>query len=105
MRRLWLISSSGIFVLLYRYRNQAIPLHATGEKVCGYIRRVLCSSRRMLALEDRLHQEALRVAIVSTKREHFAKDAAARLTLDMYNKIDGFSDLGLCIGEGGLRVV
>ena len=82
-----------------------MSLHAASEKVCGYIRRILCSNRRVLALEDRLNQEALRVAIVSTKREHFAKNAAARLTLDMCNKIDGFSDLGLDVGVGGLRVV
>jgi len=58
-----------------------------------------------LALEGQFNEEALRVAIVSTKREHFAKNSAARLTLDMHNKIDGFTNLGLGVGEGGLRVV
>ena len=59
----------------------------------------------MLHLEYRLDQEALRVAVVSTKGEDFADNAAARLPLDMDDEINRFSDLRFGIGEGGLRVV
>ena len=59
----------------------------------------------MFHLEYRLDQEALRVAVVAAKRQDFADNAAARLPLDMDDEIDGFSDLGFGIGEGGLRVV
>ncbi len=58
----------------------------------------------MLHLEDRLDQEALRVAVVSTKGQDFADNAAARLPLDMDDEINGFSDLRFGIGEGALRV-
>ena len=58
----------------------------------------------MLHLEYRLDQEALRVAVVSTKGQDFADNAAARLPLDMDDEINGFSDLRFGIGEGGLRV-
>ena len=58
----------------------------------------------MFHLEDRLDQEAFRVTVVATKRQHFADDAAAWLPLNMDDEIDGFSDLGFGVGEGGLRV-
>src|ERR1700674_5615321 len=58
----------------------------------------------MFHLEYRLNQEALRFAVVSAKRQHLAEDAAARLSFNMDDKIDGFSDLGFGVGEGGLRV-
>ena len=38
------------------------------------------------------------------KRQDFADNAARWSTLDMDDKIDGFSDLRFGIGEGGLRV-
>jgi hypothetical protein len=60
--------------------------------------------RRMMRLEYRLDQEALRITVVSTKGQDFAHNATARLPLDMDDEINGFSDLGLGIGEGGLRV-
>ena len=59
----------------------------------------------MFHLEDRLDQEALGVPVVSTKRQHFAEDAAPWLPLNMDDKINGFPDLGFGVGEGGLRVV
>jgi hypothetical protein len=59
----------------------------------------------MLHLEYRLDQEALRVAVVSTKGEDFADNAAARLPLDLDDETNRFSDLHFGIGEGGLRVV
>src|ERR1019366_8533180 len=58
----------------------------------------------MLHLEHRLNQEALRIAVVSTKGQDFAHDATARLPLEMDDEINGFSDLRFGIGEGGLRV-
>src|SRR6266404_4093962 len=62
-------------------------------------------SCRMFLLEHRLDQEALRVTVVSTERQHFADDPVARLPFDMYYKIDGFSDLCFGVGECSLRVV
>ena len=59
----------------------------------------------MLHLEYRFDQEAFRIAVVPAKRQHFAEDAARWSTLDMDDKIDGFSDLSFGVGEGGLRVV
>jgi hypothetical protein len=59
----------------------------------------------MFHLEDRLDQEALGVPVVSTNRQDFPEDAAARLPLNMNDKINGFPDLGFGVGEGGLRVV
>jgi len=59
----------------------------------------------MLPLEQRLNQEAFRVAIVPTKRQHLADDTAARLALNMDDNINGFADLRLGVGEGGLGVV
>ena len=58
----------------------------------------------MLYLEYGLNKEAFRVAVIAAKRQDFADNAAAWLTLDMDDKIDSFSDLGFGIGEGGLRV-
>ena len=55
-------------------------------------------------LEDGLNKEAFRVAVIAAKRQDLADDAAARLTLDMDDEIDSFSDLGFGIGERGLRV-
>ncbi len=60
---------------------------------------------RMLHLEHRLDQKAFRIAVVSTKRQYFPKDAATRLSFNMDDKINGFSDLGFGVGEGGWRVV
>src|SRR5882672_8550499 len=105
MWRLWLISSNGIFVLLYgcgikqyfcsrRVRKLAPPFFAFCVLIC-----------RMFHLEHRLDQEALRGAVVSTERQHLADDPAARLTLDMDNKIDRFSDLRFGVGESCLCVV
>src|SRR5437879_13895885 len=62
-------------------------------------------SCRMFHLEHWLDQEALRVTVVSTERQHLADDSVAGLTLDMYNKIDSFSDLRFGVGESCLRVV
>src|SRR5260370_28365576 len=59
----------------------------------------------MFHLEYRVDQEAFRVTVVAAKRQNFADDAAAWLTLNMDNEIDGFSNLGFGIGEGGLRVI
>ncbi len=59
----------------------------------------------MLHLEHRLDQKAFRIAVVSTKRQYFPKDAATRLSFNMDDKINGFSDLGFGVGEGGWRVV
>jgi hypothetical protein len=59
----------------------------------------------MFHLEYRLDQEAFRVAVVAPKSQDFADDAAARLPLDMDDEINGFSDLGFGVGEGGLGVV
>jgi hypothetical protein len=59
----------------------------------------------MFHLEDWLDQETLGVPVVSTKRQHFADDAAPWLPLNMDDKIDGFPDLGFGIGESGLRMV
>ena len=59
----------------------------------------------MFHLEHRLDQEALRASVVSTERQHLADDPVARLPFDMYDKIDGFSDLCLGVGECSLRVV
>ena len=59
----------------------------------------------MMRLEYRLDQEALRVTVVSTERQHLSDNSVAGLTLDMYNKIDSFSDLRFGVGESCLRVV
>src|ERR1700732_5006794 len=59
----------------------------------------------MFHLEDRLNQETLGVPVVSTKRQHFPKDAAPWLSLNVDDKVNGFCDLGFGVGEGGLRVV
>ena len=59
----------------------------------------------MLHLEYGFDQEAFRVPVVADHPEHFAYDAAARLTLDMSPKIDGLSDLCFGVGEGGLRMI
>lgn len=59
----------------------------------------------MFHLEYRLDQEAFRIAVVATKRQHFAENAAPWLALDMHDKINGFSDLSFGVGEGGLGVV
>jgi len=59
----------------------------------------------MFHLEYRLNQEALGLAVVSAKRQHLAEDAATRLSFNMDDKINGFSDLGFGVGEGGWRVV
>src|ERR1700723_784883 len=59
----------------------------------------------MFHLEYRLDQEAFRVAVVSAKRQHFADDTTAWLTFGMNDNINGFPDLRLGVGEGGLRVV
>jgi len=40
----------------------------------------------MFHLEGRVDQETFRVTSVTTKGEHFADDAAARLTLNMDDK-------------------
>ena len=52
-----------------------------------------------------LDQEALRVAVVAAKGQHFADDAAAGLALDMDHEIDGFCNFGFGVGESRLRVV
>ena len=36
----------------------------------------------------------------SREAQHFADDAAARLTLDMDDEVDGFCDLGFGVDEG-----
>ena len=59
----------------------------------------------MFHLEDRLYQEALAIAVVSTNRQHFAEDAAPWLPLNMDDKINRFPDLGFGVGESRLRVV
>src|SRR5260370_32895376 len=59
----------------------------------------------MFHLEDRLDQEALGIAVVSTNRQYFAEDAAPWLALNVDDKVNGFCDLGFGIGEAGLRVV
>ena len=58
----------------------------------------------MLYLEDGLNQEAFHVAVIAAKSKHLADNAAAWLTFNMDDKIDGFSDLRFGIGESGLRV-
>jgi hypothetical protein len=58
----------------------------------------------MLYLEDGLNKEAFRVAVIPAKRKHLADNAAARLPLDMDDKIDSFCDLGFGIGKRALRV-
>jgi hypothetical protein len=58
----------------------------------------------MLYLEDGLNKEAFRVAVTAAKRKYLADNAAARLPLDMDDKVDSFCDLGFGIGEGVLRV-
>src|SRR5579863_2422093 len=59
----------------------------------------------MLRLEYWFDEKAFRVAVVAAKRQHFTDDAAAWLTLDMNDEINGFSDLCFGIGERCLRVV
>jgi len=58
----------------------------------------------MLHLEDGVKKEAFRVAVIAAKRQHFADTASTWPTLDRDDKIDGFCDLGLGLGEGALRV-
>ena len=58
----------------------------------------------MFYLEDGLNKEAFRVAVIAAKRKHLADNAAAWLTFNMDDKIDGFCDLGFGIGERALRV-
>ena len=41
----------------------------------------------MLTVEYRLDQEAFRVAIVTTKRQHFADDPASGLSFDMHDRV------------------
>ena len=55
-------------------------------------------------LEHRFDQEAFRVAIVSPKGQDLSDNAAALLSLDMDDEINGFSDLRFGIREGRLRV-
>jgi hypothetical protein len=58
----------------------------------------------MLYLEYWVDQEAFHVAVIAAKRKHLADNAAAWLTFNMDDKIDGFCDLGFGIGERALRV-
>src|SRR5271169_3827715 len=51
---------------------------------------------RMFHFENRLNQEAFRIAVIFPKCQHLTEDAAPRLPFDMYDKIDCFSDL--CFG-------
>jgi hypothetical protein len=56
-------------------------------------------------LEDRLDQEALGDPVVSTKRQHFAEDAAPWLPLNADDEINRFPDLGVGVGEDRLRMI
>jgi len=47
----------------------------------------------MLPLEDRITLKAFRVALVCTKSQHLAEAAEPRVPLDVYGKINCFSDL------------
>jgi hypothetical protein len=58
----------------------------------------------MFYLEDRLNEEAFRVAVIAAKRKYLADNPATRLALHMDDKIDSFCDLGFGIGECALRV-
>ena len=58
----------------------------------------------IIHLQYGIDHEALRVAVVAAKSEHFANDSATRLALDMDNEIDGLSDLCFGVGKGRLRV-
>ena len=58
-----------------------------------------------LCLEYRLDQETFRGAVITTKRYHLAENPASRLSLDMYDQINGLSDLCLGVGERGLGVL
>jgi hypothetical protein len=58
----------------------------------------------MFHLEYWLDQEAFGIAVVPAKRQDFSENATRWSTLDMDDKIDGFSDLSFGVGERGLRV-
>ena len=64
--------------------------------------RCLCCC--MLHLEYGLNKEPFGVPVVADHPQHFADDTATRLTLDMDDEIDGFSDLRFDIGECRLGV-
>jgi hypothetical protein len=58
----------------------------------------------MLGLEDRFHQEALCITVVSPNSQDLTQDASAWLSFDMYDEINGFSDLSFRVGKGALGV-
>src|SRR5208282_4982261 len=49
--------------------------------------------------------EAFGISVVPAKGQDFSEDAARWSTLVMDDEIDRFSDLGLGVGESGLRVI
>src|SRR5579872_3315709 len=58
----------------------------------------------MSGLEDRFDQEALCITVVSPNSQNFTQDALAWLSFDMYDEINGFSDLSFGVGKGALGV-
>src|ERR1700683_206068 len=104
MWRIWLISSSGIFGLLYRCWMKRSFCERRLRKLAAVFVVLSVLGCYMFHLEHRFNQEAFRIAVVSAKRQHLADYAAVRLPLDMDDEINSFSDLRFGIGECSLRV-
>jgi hypothetical protein len=64
------------------------------------------ASHNLLAssLENLFHLECLCGPVIAIQSENFADHSTARLALNMDDVIDGLSDLGFNVLEGGLRV-
>jgi hypothetical protein len=54
--------------------------------------------------EYRLHLKALFAAVIAVQLQHFADDAASRLTVYMNHQIDSLADLRFNVRKGRLGV-